>query len=298
MQPKRAVSTQDVPQEKWMPIPVPALVDEALFEAVQEQLRENQQHARIGQRGARYLLQGLLVCACCGYAFYGKQISPSARKGHPRQYAYYRCIGSDAYRFGGVRLCWNKQLRTDLVDEAVWHEVCKLLEDPSRLEQEYRQRLLAKENSTELTGLETNLGRLRQGIVRLIDSYAEGMIEKAEFEPRIMRMRERITHLEEQIRQIQDEAGMEHELRLILGRLETFASKVKEGLAQAAWLTRRELIRTLVKRVEVDQEQVNVIFRIGPTTPSIPSDSHTQSLPHCGGRDKPNLIKYLPGQSG
>ena len=118
----------------------------------------------------------------------------------------------------------------------------------------------------------------------MIDSYAEGMIDKAEFEPRITRMRERIKQLEEQIRQIQDEAGMEHELRLILGKLETFASKVKEGLAEADWLTRRELIRTLVKRVEVDQEHVNVIFRIGPTTPSTPSDHHTQSLPHCGGR--------------
>ncbi len=285
MQPKRAVSTQDVPREKWMSISVPALVDEAVFETVQEQLQENQQRARIGQRGARYLLQGLLVCACCGYAYYGKPISPSARKGHPRSYAYYRCIGSDAYRFGGVRLCWNKQLRTDLVDEAVWNEVCKLLEDPSRLEQEYRQRLLAKESSTELTGLEASLGRLRQGIARLIDSYAEGMIDKAEFEPRITRMRERITQLEEQVRQIQDEAGMEHELRLILARLETFASKVKEGLAEADWLTRRELIRTLVKRVEVNQEHVNVIFRIGPTTPSTPSDHHTHSLQHCGRRD-------------
>ena len=103
-----------------MSIPVPALVDEALFETVAEQLQENQQRARIGQRGARYLLQGLLVCACCGYAYYGKAISsPSARKNHPRNYAYYRCIGSDAYRFGGVRLCFNKQVRTDLVDEAV-----------------------------------------------------------------------------------------------------------------------------------------------------------------------------------
>jgi site-specific DNA recombinase len=284
MQPKRAVSTHDVPREKWMSIAVPALVDEAVFETVQEQLQENQQRARIGQRGARYLLQGLLVCACCGYAYYGKPISPSARKGNPRSYAYYRCIGSDAYRFGGVRLCWNKQLRTDLVDEAVWNEVCKLLEDPSRLEHEYRQRLLAKESSTELTGLEASLGRLRQGIARLIDSYAEGMIDKAEFEPRITRMRERITQLEEQVRQIKDEAGMEQELHLILGRLETFASKVKEGLAEADWLTRRELIRTLVKRVEVDQEHVNVIFRIGPTTPSTPSDHLTQSLPHCGRR--------------
>src|SRR5256886_11119151 len=164
MQPKRAVSTQDVPREKWMSIAVPALIDEALFEAVQEQLRENQQRARIGQRGARYLLQGWLVCACCGYAFYGKPISPSARKGNPRSYAYYRCIGSDAYRFGGMRLCWNKQLRTDLVDEAVWNEVCKLLEDPTRLEQEDRQRLLVKENSPKLDFAETSLSRLRQRI--------------------------------------------------------------------------------------------------------------------------------------
>jgi len=195
-------------------------------------------------------------------------------------------------------LCWNKQLRTDLVDEAVWNEVCKLLEDPSRLEQEYRQRLLAKEHSTELTGLEASLGRLRQGIARLIDSYAEGMIDKAEFEPRLTRLRERIKQLEAQIRQIQDEAGLEHELQLILGRLETFASKVKEGLAEANWVTRRELIRTLVKRVEVDQEHVNVIFRVGPHIPSTPTDHHTQSLLHCGGRDKPNLSEYLPGSTG
>src|SRR3989440_5721507 len=67
MQPKRAVSSQDVPREKWMSIPVPALVDEALFEAVQKQRQEKQQQAPIGQRGGPYLLQGLLFCACCGH---------------------------------------------------------------------------------------------------------------------------------------------------------------------------------------------------------------------------------------
>src|SRR6266567_2041579 len=144
LQPKRAYSHHDLPPEQWMSIPVPALVDAALFDAVQEQLQENRQRARVPQRGAKYLLQGLIVCGCCGYAYYGNAISPSARKGHPRAYAYYRCIGSDAYRFGGVRLCGNKQLRTDLVDEAVWNEVCRLLEHPERLEQEYRRRFVAQ----------------------------------------------------------------------------------------------------------------------------------------------------------
>ncbi len=288
MQPKRAVSTQEVPREQWMSIPVPALVSEDLFESVQEQLQENRQRARIGQRGARYLLQGLLVCGCCGYAYYGKQISPSARKGHARGYAYYRCIGSDAYRFGGERLCWNKQLRTDLVDAAVWLEVCRLLEDPTRLAQEYRHQLQTADVAPELKGLQTSLGRLRQGIARLIDSYAEGVIDKTEFDPRITRMRERIKQLEEHVQQIQDQESLEQELQLIIGRLETFATKVNEGLHSADWLTRREIIRTLVKRVEVDQEKVNVIFRISPNTPSSPSDTRTQSLQHCGGREDVN----------
>jgi site-specific DNA recombinase len=289
LQPKRAYSHQDVPAAQWMSIPVPALIDAALFDAVQEQLQENQKRARVPQRGARYLLQGLIVCRCCGYAYYGKSISPSARKGHPRAYAYYRCIGSDAYRFGGVRICSNKQLRTDLVDEAVWEEVCRLLEHPERLEQEYQRRFLQENAGSELSGLEGQIGRLRQGIVRLIDSYADGIIEKMEFEPRIARMRERLKQMERQAQNLKDEASLQRELRLILGRLQDFVSKIKEGLHSLDWSARREIIRALVKRVEIDQEHVHVIFRVNPTTPSSPSEKNTQSLQHCGGRANPSL---------
>ena len=63
LQPKHAYSHQDVPPDQWMSIPVPALVDAALFDAVQEQLQENRQRARVPQRGAKYLLQGLIVWA-------------------------------------------------------------------------------------------------------------------------------------------------------------------------------------------------------------------------------------------
>src|SRR2546422_9960414 len=133
LQPRRAASTVDVPQDEWVSIPVPALVEPEVFAAVQEQLRENQRHARQSQRGALYLLQGLVQCQHCGYAYYGKRLSPSARKGKPRTYAYYRCLGTDAYRFGGERICQNTQVRTDRLDVAVWGEVCTLLAHPERL---------------------------------------------------------------------------------------------------------------------------------------------------------------------
>jgi len=287
LHPKKAYSTHDVPPDRWLHIPVPPIVDAALFETIAEQLQENRQRARVSKRGARYLLQGLLVYACCGYAYYGKPISPSARQHHPRSYAYYRCIGSDAYRFGGVRLCWNKQLRTDLIDEAVWEQVCQLLEHPERLEQEYRRRLLQQEQTPgELSHLEVRIGRLRQGIARLIDSYAEGLIDKEEFEPRVTRMRERLKQMEAQAQQVKDEVSLERELTLILGRLEEFAARIKTGLHEADWLTRREIIRALVKRVEIDQEQVRVVFRVNPPphAPQSPSEKDAQSLQHCGRR--------------
>ena len=69
-------------------------------------------------------------------------------------------------------------------------------------------------------------------------------------------MRERLKQIEEQAQQVKDEASLERELTLILGRLDEFASRVKNGLHEADWSTRREIIRALVKRVEIDQERV------------------------------------------
>ena len=266
MQPRRGRSTYDVSSEEWLPIPVPPIVSEELFRSVETQLQENRQRARQGQRGAKYLLQGLLVCECCGYAYYGKAISPSARKGNPRHYAYYRCIGSDAYRFGGQRLCYNKQVRTDRLEPMVWREVCQLLEDPNRLAHEYQHRLEAVQhisNATGLSLLEKQIAKVRQGISRLIDGYAEGYLDKAEAEPRIRQFKQRLQALEEQSQNIRLQDQQRMELQLVIGRIEEFSSNVKLGLEKLDWKGQRELIRTLVKRVEIGKEHINVVFRIG-----------------------------------
>jgi hypothetical protein len=47
-----------------------------------------------------------------------------------------------------------------------------------------------------------------------------------------------------------------------------FAQRVRDRLAQADWHFRRDLIRLLVKRVEIDHNQVNIVFRVAPTFPA------------------------------
>ena len=199
-----------------------------------------------------------------------RRSAPPPRKGHPRNYAYYRCLGTDAYRFGGERMCSNHQVRTDLLDMAVWREARALLEQPHRLEQEYRQRLAPTDDqASDQTALEQQRTKLRHGLARLIDSYAEGFLDKHEFESRIVRQRQRLATLDEQVRQLADAASLQRELRLLIGRLEDFAAQVEDGLEAADWLTRREIIRTLVSRVEIDHTQVNVVYHTAPSSTAL-----------------------------
>lgn len=198
-QPRRAHSIYNVSRAEWIYISVPAIVTPALFDMVQEQLEQNRKHNRQSRRGARYLPQGLLVCKAWSYAYYGKPVSLSAGKDRRRAYAYYRCIGSDAYRFGGQRICHNKQVRTDLLGEAVWQDVCSLLREPEHITQEHQRRLSRSSNDRSLDNLRALMQKVKRGISRLTDAYQDGLIERTEFEPRLRYSKERLHHLDEQI---------------------------------------------------------------------------------------------------
>ncbi|MHC4091980.1 MAG: recombinase family protein, partial [Planctomycetota bacterium] len=281
-QPRKAYSTYDVPPGQWTYIPVPAIVGEDLFGVVQEQLAENRRRNRQRKRGARHLLQGLLVCKQCGYAYYGKAISLSSGKGKRRHYAYYRCTGTDAYRFGGQRVCENRQVRTDLLEQAVWEDVCELLSDPKRVEQEYRRRLTARKKGVGWDSVEQLQARIRKterGIARLIDAYEDGLLEKNEFEARIQQAKQRLERLRSEAQAHADEEAQQEQLRLVIGRMKDFAEQVVDGLDNADWTMRREIIRAVVKQIEIDKEEVRIVYKVGPD-PFDPAPGRGL-LPHC-----------------
>lgn len=264
----RPTSRVAVPREEWIEVPVPALVDEAMFEAAQSQLAENRKRKRDGLRGPRWLLQGLTVCRRCGYAFYGKTVPKSSKDRSKGEYRHYRCIGTDGYRVGGVALCSNRSVRADHLEQAVGERVCALLEAPNKLADEYRPRLHEASNSTvradELAQLGQQTAALQRGIGRLIDSYAAGVIDRSEFKPRIAGLRSRVAQLQNQQRAAAEGAEAERELTLIMGQLDDFATKVRHSLQTLDRISTREIIRTIVRRIEIDRDHVEVIFRVPP----------------------------------
>ncbi len=285
-QPRRAISRVTAPAEARIMVDVPALVSEDLFAAVQSQLKDNRLRKRGQSRGDRYLLQGLVLCKRCGYACSGNggNSGRGAEAKGKTPYAYYRCAGSDPFRFGGQRLCWNKAVRTDFLDAAVWDDVRSLLAEPERIKAEYERRLERKnpDRERELTQVAKLITQVKKSISRLIDSYGEGMIEKSEFEPRITAARERLSRLEAEQKQTAARASEESELRLIIGQLEEFAKRVSESLEQPTWSSKREIVRALVKQVEIDEGEVRIVYRLSPAPRN--GSPETGRLQGCSGR--------------
>jgi site-specific DNA recombinase len=264
-------------------------VSEDLFGAVQAQLEENRRRRRGRPGRGRYWLQGLVVCKRCGYGCCGKPTSRASAQGKV-PYAYYRCTGSDAYRFGGQRLGWNKQTRTDMLDAAVWEDVCRLLSEPERVRGEYERRLRGAEAgpSQEVEHISKLMNNVKRMISRLIDAYGDGLLDKSEFEPRISAARTRLVKLEEEDRQRISESVQEAELRLVIGQLEEFARRVSQELQEPDWETRREFVRALVKQVEVDEEEVRIVYRVSPSPfEGGPQQGRSQ---HCWGREGSPLV--------
>jgi site-specific DNA recombinase len=281
LQPRQTHSTYDTPAEERVAIAVPAIVAEALFTAVAEQLTENRQRQRQQKGGAKYLLQGLLVCGQCGYAYCGKPLRRSAHKGYPRDYAYYHCVGTDGYRFGGTPVCRNKQCRTDLLDRAVWEDVCALLAEPERVRAEYERRLRSprKKSGRPTEQLAKMISKLRSGMARLIDAYQEGHLEKTDFESRMVGLKERLQKLEREEEAAGKAEWERSNLQVMIEHVEMFAERVQAGLQDADWQTRRDIMRALIKQIEVGQDGIRVVYNVQPRPfDAGPERGHSQ---HC-----------------
>jgi site-specific DNA recombinase len=287
---KRPCSIHPTPADQWILVPVPAIVSSELFQAVQEQLAENRQRRRQRRSGPRYLLQGLVVCSLCGYGFHGRSF-PAQSPGGKGNF-YYRCNSGSAPRRTDLAICRNSVVRGEELDQAVWAEVCALLQNPSRVQEEYwrrTQKADAKGSVNLLNGLEAQGEKVSRSMARLIDSYAEGLIEKEEFEPRIKRLKQRAAELAQQTNQLAEEQTQQSELQLLMGQLEEFAKQVEHGLESVDPLTRREIIRAVVRQIEVEAEQIRVVFKVS-ARPFVLSPGN-RTWQHCPGRRDPATME-------
>jgi len=191
-------SVTDRAREDWLEIAVPALVPEDTWARAQRRLANNKRYAARNSK-VPSLLQGLTACSTCGYAYYRGHTTTTAGN----TIYYYRCLGSDNYRYENGRVCDNKPVRADHLDNLVWNHITGLLADPTLIRAEIDRRLdqLRTADPTTATQqrLEQALAKASGSITRLIKAYQEELISLDELRARMPELRDRETSLRSQL---------------------------------------------------------------------------------------------------
>jgi site-specific DNA recombinase len=254
------------PRQDWVEIPVPALVSEGTFALAQEQLQQNKRHS-LRRTITPSLLQGMLVCERCGYALYRTSTQTSARKLY-----YYRCLGSDAYRHLKGAVCDNPPVRQDHLDEVVWKELLRLLEDPSLIQKELDRRLEAAKNTDPLKQREGQLqrdrARMAKNMDRLLSAYQEDLVSLEQLRTRMPDLRKKDQAIQAELQSLETASADQTKYLRLVETLSDFNARVRARAATLEIAERQKVLRLLVKEILVGRDTVTI--------------RHSIQIPNCG----------------
>ena len=274
----RCSSNRERPKQDWIEIPVPALIDEETFALAAERLEQNK---RFSARRTieSTLLTGMLVCGECGYAYYRASTQTSRRKLY-----YYRCLGSDDYRYTNGRVCQSKPIRQDYLDGVIWKQVVELLEDPALIRYEIQRRLqeIQDSNPTQKRKevIAREIARQQKGIEKLLDAYQEGLLKLDELRSRMPHLRKRNEALQSELRSLDAIVVDQQTFLRLAENIETFLVRLRSTADTLDVIERQKILRLVVKEILVHKDAIKIKHSIpirSTVAPSGPSEREDAS---------------------
>ncbi len=265
------------PEEDWIYIPVPAIIEEKIFDIVQKRFQFNSKFSPRNNKKHHYLLSGLLRCKICGYSVSGRF--------SPNKYTtklYYRCNGQDGSRFHNGKVCAGHHVRADALDDLVWGSVKKLLLDPETLIKEYQRRLKSYENDYEAVIAEKikEINRYKREHGRLIDLFQSGLVKKEEITIRLKTVNSKLEQFDHEVRYLKNQDQESKKMLTVISNLNDFSANISKSLDLHTFEEKRNIVRLLVEEVEFDSitQEINVKHII----PLDPKNCHLRpSSIHC-----------------
>ena len=269
------------PRDQWIAIAVPAILDQALFEAAQ---RVSRDHSKWNPRRAEpghWLLRGLVKCGHC-------DVGVSCHKMRGRNgtfHRYYYCQYHDPLRAGGEhRRCPERNIRADELDAFVFEQVRDTLLRPDVL-LSGEQALSARREPAADELLQAQLAKLKRKIDavagerrRLADLYQAAFIEREEMLRRGNELKTRERDLQDQRDTLIAQRKKLAHQNTLRKRIVEFSARVGAAVDDLDFHQRQKLLRLVVEHVFVTGCRVEIQLRIPlDEPPSTPPGSRQSS---------------------
>ncbi len=289
------------PEDEWVGVPFPPVIDEETWQQAQE--AKKQRLTRSGRNTKIfYLLQHLIRCAECGYIMgcQANRRQTVKRDGKSYKYEldpphrYYRCYGKLNI---GVKCREHGYIRAERLEELVWGQVKKMLENPGLIVagiESLNSQADADGVAEEIARAERDLQKVQVEEDRAIRLYVSGKITEAQLDHQRKFITERLETLREKLNDYRARESAQSEQWELAERVVQWAEWIGDGLDELPQEERREVLRLLLDGATIDKNnRVNLTLAI-PTEDFLAiagPEPITASTP-CGRR------RAAPGASG
>ena len=278
------------PQDEWIPVAtIPALVTQEQFNLAQAKLVQNKSFAKRNNKAHSYLLRALVSCGICQLSCFARTVSKVGSSG------YYICSGkAHAVHCRREDKCPSRFIPAQQLDELVWQDLCKILMHPESITQELERAQGGYWLPQELQARRENLRRacveVEHQLDRLTEAYLSEIIPLVEYQRRRAELEQRIAGLNAQASTLNAQTDRQKELLGLSKSVTGFCQRIQEGLANATFEQKRQLIELLIDRVVVTNDEVEIRY-------VIPTGSNGEHTRFCHLRkdyfDAPDMVGIL-----
>ena len=255
----RKTGSKPRPEEDWIGIPVPAIVDVKTWDAAQAQLHQNSLNSSRNNTRHAYLLRGLIRCPRCGGNYTGH---------FSRGHRGYRCQNHDPVVTSTGKRCRSGRIFAEPVEDAVWQAVTEALQNPDLLAKQYESQIAqyanADHSETDRKQIKAALKKAKTQEARITAAYVNEVMDLELYGAEMGKVQHHRSQLERQIEELDLRNRQEQDSQSALENLNRFCGQVDLGLDAMSFDDRQQLLRLLVEGIHVENDIVRVETVIPP----------------------------------
>ncbi len=158
--------------------------------------------------------------------------------------------------------CSARSVPVEQLDALVWGDVCEMLTHSEMIEAALYRAQGGEWLPQELQARRENLRKARvsveQQMERLTDANLTSVLQLEEYTRRRHELEQRLSVIAEQKRQLEANVGHHDQLAGMVHSIEAFCQRVQQGLSEATFEQKRQLVELLIDRVVITGEEVGI----------------------------------------
>ncbi len=244
-----------------------AIIDDEVWQAAQVKLlaqAKRYEHVNRGKDTKTHLLSGIVKCPVCGAGMYGNKSIKHKKDGTKyKDFYYYGCKHRTMTR--GHKCNYKKQIREDLLDDAVGEVIAKLVSNPkfaAMMQEKIGSKVDTAAIDGELADYEKQIrqyyavkSKLAEEIDSLDPNDKHYIRRKADLDERIYRMYDKIEEAETQLIAVRAKKQAVETEKLTGDNIYKVLIYFEKLYAVMNEVERRQLMETLISEIQIYEDR-------------------------------------------